>query len=249
MRAVATAAQTTRTRTGADQQGPTAEGRAQPVAERGGRERADHAGEGGRELGPWDDDSADHEQEDPDEVRDGEHSLRAQGAGEQEGEGDEGPGPEEQEQDRIRKAADVGLPPEQEADAADDTPLEQLDTERREPLAPQQPGATQGSGPEQAEHGRPPVEAGRDRLGGEGGGDDAQREDSRGGDVDPPSVPEGRDAGERQPDQGPEGQDDGDEQLLSVAQQRAGLEAGLPAHPRGDGSGGTHPAVRRVRPK
>ena len=81
--------------------------------------------------------------------------------------------------------------------------------------------------PEQAQDTLTPVEAGRDRLTGEGRGHDRQGEHPGGGDVDASPVTEVGDVGEGEADERQHGQHEGDEQLLAVTEDRRGLEAGL----------------------
>jgi hypothetical protein len=141
------------------------------------------------------------------------------------------------------------VPAERQAQSADDDQLQRLDGEDGDPLGAEQAAAAEGAHPEQPEHAVPAVEARGDGLGGERGGDDAQGEDAGHGQVDPAAGAEAGGGGHRQAEQGRAGQHERHQQLLAVAQQRAGLEPGLGGDPAGGRCGRAHRAPSRVSAK
>ena len=137
---------------GAGQRPAVDEGRAQAVAERRGGQQPHHRRELVGELGARDDDPAQGQQGDPQQVGDGEHALGAQRATEQQGQGREGPRPQDEGDQRSRYAAQRRLPAQRRAERADDHDLHRDDGQHRDRLGQHQPGATQGSDPEQPQH-------------------------------------------------------------------------------------------------
>lgn len=94
-------------------------------------------------------------------------------------------------------------------------------------LADEQPLASQRAGSEEAQHPVAAVEAGGDRLAGEGGGDDRQGEHPCGRDVDAAPGPEVGDVAQGEGEQGQGGEHERDERLLAVPQDGGGLEPRL----------------------
>ena len=113
------------------------------------------------------------EEQDPGEVGDGEDRLRAQRAGKEQGEGDEGAAAEDEGDDQGYEPRGIRARPQGQAERSEEEHLHRDDRQHRDRLAREQTAASERGGAEQAEDTGPAVEARRDRLAGERGGDDA----------------------------------------------------------------------------
>ena len=172
------------------------------------------------------------EQEDP--VGHRERGLGAQQPGQGEAPGTQGDGAEDHGCDHQQRLVHLRRPAQSEGHGADQHELHDDHGERGRRLADQQPGAGQGSGPQELQDPGAPLEAGGDRRGREG-----RRQDRQG------HHPGGRliDLGQPEPgdaDQDGDRDDEGEQELLPVGHQLPPLETRLrppPGHPGGSARG------------
>ena len=144
------------------------------------------------------------EQQHPDEVGDGQHGLGAQGAGEQQGQRHEG---RRCPAGASTSTAGCRRPPAARPSASPSAPSTTTCTrehrEHGQALGGEQPAAARAGWCRAAQHAGAAVEAGRDGLPGERGGDDGQGQGPGRGDVDAGAGPEVGHRGQRSARPGP----------------------------------------------
>ncbi len=173
-------------------------------------------------------------------VGDGQRRLGAHDAGQQQRQRSKGGAAQQNERHDQEESDRLGAPTEGEAESAQNATWAVSIARTATALPARTSNRRQRSGADAAQHAVPPLEAGLDRQGGEGRGQNGEGKHARDDDAEavcPCGAPDVDDLGERKNQQQADRQDNGEQQLFAVAHQHGELESSVGQHSAEPGGG------------